>query len=477
MTTPYNRIGFSVATIGTGTITVGSALANARTPAQASIPDGTLVSYSIKDGTSGYEDGWGTIGASGTTLSRDTVYDSSNGGSVIALSGSAEVRLTLLAQDIAAILSSITANTSAIATNTSNIATNTSNIATNTANIAANTTAIAGKQAAISIASPRLMGRTTAGSGAFEELTVGSGLTLGSGSLKAADINTSKLLGRTTAGSGATEEISVGTGLTLTSGVLAAQRLSATLDLYVNGSTGSNSNTGLSSGSPFLTIQKGIDTAAGYDFNGFIIRINIADGTYVENLLYKGPLLQKGGGLRLLGNTSSPNNVIISGFHQVTGSSLNLRWDGVQFKAQGNTTVWQVNGAAHIISLGLTAPVNWGASGAAGYHMIVSGPNILTIFSNYSIVGNTKGHCYATNGAIFSCEFVTIDVTGRAWSDAFVISDIFSYCALDNNTFTGSATGKRYDSKRKSIIFTNGAGATYLPGNVAGTTSDDGDYL
>lgn len=94
----YNRIAFTTATTGTGVLTVGSALINCRTPATAAIPDGTVVSYSIKDGTA-YEDGYGTIGGSGTTLNRAPV-DSSNSNNLISLSGAAEVRFTLLSHDV-----------------------------------------------------------------------------------------------------------------------------------------------------------------------------------------------------------------------------------------------------------------------------------------------------------------------------------------------------------------------------------------
>jgi hypothetical protein len=43
-------------------------------------------------------------------------------------------------------------------------------------------------------------------------------------------------------------------------------------------------------------------------------------------------------------------------------------------------------------------------------------------------------------------------------------------------TFTGSATGPRYRADSLGLIQTNGAGATYLPGNSAGSTSAGGQY-
>jgi hypothetical protein len=88
-----------------------------------------------------------------------------------------------------------------------------------------------------------LLGRTTAGVGAAEEITVGTGLSLTSGTLTATGVTsvtatspitssggttpvistsmaTNKLLGRSTAGTGVAEEISIGTGLSLSAGTL-----------------------------------------------------------------------------------------------------------------------------------------------------------------------------------------------------------------------------------------------------------------
>jgi hypothetical protein len=93
----FNRVKFTTATTGTGTITVGSAVANFRTPADASIPDGTTVSYMIEEGAA-WETGHGVTGSSGTTLTRG-VLQSSASNALITLAGAATVRLTYLAED------------------------------------------------------------------------------------------------------------------------------------------------------------------------------------------------------------------------------------------------------------------------------------------------------------------------------------------------------------------------------------------
>ena len=93
-----NRAYVATSTTGTGTLTLGSAIAGYQTFAASGVSNGDEVRYTILDG-SNWEIGAGTYTASGTTLSR-TPSESSNGGSAIVLTGSAEVFITAAAGDI-----------------------------------------------------------------------------------------------------------------------------------------------------------------------------------------------------------------------------------------------------------------------------------------------------------------------------------------------------------------------------------------
>lgn len=94
-----NRAGMSTSTTGTGTITLGSALTGYQSFADAGVADGDIVSYLIEDGVN-WEIGYGTYTASGTTLARTTVLESTNADAAINLSGSANVYITALAEDL-----------------------------------------------------------------------------------------------------------------------------------------------------------------------------------------------------------------------------------------------------------------------------------------------------------------------------------------------------------------------------------------
>lgn len=107
----------------------------------------------------------------------------------------------------------------------------------------------------------------------------------------------------------------------------------AQIDIYVNGGTGNDSNDG-SAGSPFATIQKGLNTAANYrELEDYIV-VHVADGTYTEELSVPDACL---GVVYLVGNGTTPANVVIDADNAVSGECIRhdntaclLYVDGVQ---------------------------------------------------------------------------------------------------------------------------------------------------
>jgi len=100
MVTLVNRAKMTTATTGTGDITLGSAVDGYQSFSAAGVADGATVRYVIEDG-SNWEIGSGVYTASGTTLTR-TVLESSNADAAINLSGTAQVFLSIFAEDLGA---------------------------------------------------------------------------------------------------------------------------------------------------------------------------------------------------------------------------------------------------------------------------------------------------------------------------------------------------------------------------------------
>ncbi|QLF88133.1 peptidase S74-like protein [Methylophilales phage Venkman EXVC282S] len=90
-----DRVKETTTTTGTGTVTLAGASAGFQS--FAAIGNGNTTYYAITSGND-YEVGLGTYTASGTTLSRTTVLESSNSGSKITLSGTSDVFCTYPAE-------------------------------------------------------------------------------------------------------------------------------------------------------------------------------------------------------------------------------------------------------------------------------------------------------------------------------------------------------------------------------------------
>jgi len=90
-----DRVQETTTTTGTGTVTLSGAVTGFQT--FSVIGDGNTTYYAITSGND-WEVGIGTYTASGTTLSRDTILESSNSGSAITLSGTSNVFVTYPAE-------------------------------------------------------------------------------------------------------------------------------------------------------------------------------------------------------------------------------------------------------------------------------------------------------------------------------------------------------------------------------------------
>lgn len=109
-----DRVKETTATTGTGTVTLAGAESGFQ--AFSVIGDGNQTYYAIVGGTE-FEIGLGTYTASGTTLSRDTVYESSNSGSLVNFSaGDKDVFVTYPAERAVAGSQGLTENSAIINT-------------------------------------------------------------------------------------------------------------------------------------------------------------------------------------------------------------------------------------------------------------------------------------------------------------------------------------------------------------------------
>ena len=343
----YNLARMSTATTGTGTITLGSAVSGFLTFAQAGVPNGGTVTYGIKEGSNS-EIGRGTYTSSGTTLTR-SVLKSTNSGSAITLSGSAEVFITAAAED-------------------------------------------------------------------FRET------------------------------------------------------LYTTRTYYVR-TDGSDSNSGLenTAGGAFLTIQAAIDAVSSIDISIYAVTVQVGTGTYAEALTLKDPL--GSATCTLLGDTGTLTNCKIS---PASGASITAnaskRWvvSGFELNPTSNAVV-----ASNYAILGLGAN-KFNASSNGVY--CDSGATV-NFSANFTIAGGGTTFFNVSGGGTVVCQSVTVTVSGTpAFSAGFAYCTQLGYLLTQSLTFSGSATGSRYTAATNGVINTGGGGASYFPGNSAGSTASGGQY-
>jgi hypothetical protein len=251
------------------------------------------------------------------------------------------------------------------------------------------------------------------------------------------------------------------------------EQLSASRTYYVR-TDGSDGNNGLAnnSGGAFLTIQKAIDTVAALDLSIYNVTIQVADGTYAGAVVVSAPWVGSGT-VTLQGNASTPANALLStGANDcitvLSGGTLTVT--GFKLTNSGAFLLHASSGAIRFSLL------TFGSCGSQQLRATDGGR--VTAAGNYSIDGGAGNHWSAVGNGIVRVLNRTITLTGTpGFSLAFANADLGSTVLVYGSTFSGAATGSRYAAANNAVIFTLGAGATYLPGNAAGTTSAGGQYV
>jgi hypothetical protein len=254
--------------------------------------------------------------------------------------------------------------------------------------------------------------------------------------------------------------------------------LGANTSYYV-ATTGSDSSGNGSMASPWATIPHAINVIQGtIDFGGYVVTLNVADGTYTGGIAINGPFVGNSGGLLIVGDTTTPANCIIS---TTSLDAVSLRQGAENITLEGFTLQTTTSGHCLNISAGCSLFLGTGISfgACAGSHIFCTGPALVQCTgSAYSIVGGAQYHINVSQGATVSAFSQTVTLTGTpAFSSEFAFATDTGNIKYISNTFSGSATGTRYLAQINGTINTNGGGSTYLPGNAGGSVANGGIYV
>jgi hypothetical protein len=256
--------------------------------------------------------------------------------------------------------------------------------------------------------------------------------------------------------------------------------------------TGSDSSTTPTNiATPFLTILHAWNYVCSvYDIGGNIVTIQLADGTYTDNIL-------------IGGSTATTNAVPVGGgtinIQGNTGALLNVTWNGGSAACFSNavpiTSIIQfsyvlmensASSGASVLSTGAYAnlallSVSWGTTGSS-FVQLSAPSNISLKNGNFVFTGatTTSSPFFAqTTGSIinFNAASTTATATGavswptsgQGFAYASAGANIYNYGGI---TFTtsggGSYTGQRYLADTGGVINAFGGGSTVWPGTVPG---------
>ena len=238
---------------------------------------------------------------------------------------------------------------------------------------------------------------------------------------------------------------------------------------------GSDSNTGLAntSGGAFLTIQKAIDAVSSLYIGIFDVTIQVADGTYNQQLTLK-PIVGAGT-IYITGNISTPANATITSpaFPTIASYTQSL-YDIKGFTITCTDAVYKICISSENGSIKF-GNIIFPLLSVGGYHLSANGASAkIEASANYTISGGADIHVIASSGAFVTARGRTITLSGSPnFAASFVYATVTGMIDFVSNTYSGSATGKRYDARLNGVIFTNGA---TLSGSIAGTTATGGQY-
>lgn len=259
------------------------------------------------------------------------------------------------------------------------------------------------------------------------------------------------------------------------------EKLAAARTYYVR-TDGSDANAGLANtaGGAFRTVQAAIDCAAALDSVIYDVTIQIAAGTYAAPGL-TAKTMSGDGLIIIVGDETTPGNVVLeNNSASAQTSSLYALATKTRYHLRGVRLVYTGGGTGFGLRTTQSAAIFFqNVDFGTGFTQQIRSADYgyIEATGNYTVSAGASNHWVAVCGQI-RVQSRTITITGTpAFAAAFANAQDPSLVIVTGNTFSGSATGVRYSAGANGVIRTGGGGASYLPGNAAGSVSDGGVYV
>jgi len=220
-----------------------------------------------------------------------------------------------------------------------------------------------------------------------------------------------------------------------------------------NGSTGqagSNSNSGLALSAPLLTLQAAYNKITNsLDLGGQTVTVQMCDGTYSTGVSFVS-IWSGGGQLRFQGNTTTTDNVHVSGSSNLfilNGPSLPgpVTLKNFKLTTSGGTAQLYIGSPGQF----LIDTMNFGAATGGALHILASTAGALAYFVGpVRITGDACVHAYAQSGGMIFNRAVayTLGPTRLRWTcdngatlnGMGVFAEGLGYVDAHQNTYVGA---------------------------------------
>lgn len=268
---------------------------------------------------------------------------------------------------------------------------------------------------------------------------------------------------------------------------------SSSIQYYVNGTTGNDSNNCTAVGTACKTIRGAINKVNSVDLQGANTTINIAAGTYDESLMVTGgnpgasSNIRTNGAAIILYGAGSATTAVSPNVNCSPGKGDALTVSGGAVVLVGNLTLTTgCSGRSDLFIqnygyVGLfNSDVVFGNAGigANGQHIHVESFGMFEVASSlgYTIAGNATAHWSTSLGHIEIDVGASVICTGApAFSVAFAYAEKAALIDTGGTAFTGCAgvTGKKYQVQSNATIHL-GSALVLPPGNADGVFTTGG---
>jgi hypothetical protein len=237
-------------------------------------------------------------------------------------------------------------------------------------------------------------------------------------------------------------------------------------------------------------LQKAVNVVSQFNLNGFSVTVNVAAGTYAPVSLKS---ISGSGTVNFVGNNGSPATCLIrstTGISTISGNNAGSAYSfsGFGVAVSGSSALdpgvgITVSGSGTVVSI-----TNFSFGACIGGHLLAGQGALINIGGTLAITGGSAGNANSPGGhmivqgagQIFSLpgNQPTLALSGTPnFAGAFAFASYLGGIQVFYTSVTGSATGQRYSITSNAVINTNGGGASYFPGNSAGTTATGGQYI